>query len=391
MAALTTTLLVSLTTMKMVMPGMPEMPPGFEMRDINAPTKTLTMGLTSDQKAGSDAFAKCKIPSGLKLGDTIDLTISRPVTSKETPETQGQADTSENNKMIIKMYWGCAKTVPNGQPKILDTSNSASMMKEYNIKPPKAGVNRGSRTINLNPSFGSYAYYPGDNAKPIDKLSSAPGNYNLLTNYTGNTTFSLASNQDFLPAMELVSPKKNIDLAKFIAIEWKPVAGAVGYRIQAFASKNENEMITWNSGKNSEFAMGLNIDSGAITTQQMDKYIKDGQIISPDVTFCNIPAGIFEGTEGAMLTITVYGRDKIQDKDNIHTEVVIRSTLMLPLNTMTSGDEVDETNTDNSEEKIEKPSKAPTNNDGEIKIPNIPNIPRLPNAPRLPKLPKLPY
>lgn len=44
-----------------------------------------------------------------------------------------------------------------------------------------------------------------------------------------------------------------------------------------------------------------------------------------DATYCYVPAGIFKGMDSPMLSIVAVGKDKIQTRDGIETQVVVRS------------------------------------------------------------------
>jgi hypothetical protein len=83
-AGLKTLFVISVLTTRMIMPGMPSMPAGMGVPDMNAPTKTLTMDLTSDKKVNAKSTAQCAVPEGLKLGPKVDLEIDLPVKSTTT-------------------------------------------------------------------------------------------------------------------------------------------------------------------------------------------------------------------------------------------------------------------------------------------------------------------
>ena len=154
------------------------------------------------------------------------------------------------------------------------------------------------------------------------KDSTCPGIYNLTTNYCGGTTITFDKQQDFLAPIDLVSPGSDVDLAKTIKIDWKSVPNAVAYLLTAFGG-NDKLMVTWTSSFDPNPPMDLAFR--AISKEQLDKYLEGCVLIPADKTSCCIPVGIFKEVGNAMLTVTAIGVDKIQTKDGIQTNVVVRS------------------------------------------------------------------
>ena len=310
------------------MPGMPEMPkiPGIKIPDFSAPTRTLTMDLTSGKAVNAQSKADCAIPAGLQHGPKVNLHIDLP----QKPNIEkGSAKESEQQqakmpKMVIKSYWMCSETVPAGQPKALDMAAMAASgqktMKAFrNMKLPERLTNH---------SDGSHAYWPYDNVKPFEKEASAPGLYTLGTNYCGGTTVTFDNPQDFLAPIDIVKPSKDIDLAKPINIEWKSVPNAAAYTLTAF-SGSDKEMIMWTSASDPDPATKVQFE--VVTQAEVRQLIEKGVLLPPTATSCCIPAGIFKGAGQAMLTVTAIGRDIIQTKDDITTDVLVRSTATVML------------------------------------------------------------
>ena len=87
----------------------------------------------------------------------------------------------------------------------------------------------------------------------------------------------------------------------------------------------------WVSSANPEWVSGEDLTSKAIPAQEMDKLVKDGVLLPGTARSCTIPAKVFSGATGAMMIVTAFGRDVIQNKDDIETEVIVRSTATIPL------------------------------------------------------------
>jgi hypothetical protein len=330
-----TVLVVAVTTAKMFFPGMPDMPdiPGMKAPNLNAPTKTLTMDLTSDKKVDAKSKAECAVPEGLKLGPKVKLAIDLPVKVKDDEGlAKDDEEPTKPKKFVIKQYWGCSETIRPGQPRILDSSQ---MMKGFSMNPQMMKQFQNAAQKMIAEADNSHAYWPGMDGKQIVKDSVTPGDYELTTNYCGGTTFSLGTAQDFLAPIELIGFGEEINLAKAIKVQWKPVSEAKGYLLMAF-SGSEDEMILWTSSEDPDAQMGLT--SEAITKEQLKKYLDQCILIPPDVTTCSIPAGIFKDAQAPMLMVTAFGADKIQEKDGIETQIVVRSNLTAMLGGSPFGD-----------------------------------------------------
>lgn len=317
-----TLFIIAVSTTQMIMPGMPKMLGGMKIPGMTGPQRTLTMDLTSDKAANASSKAECAIPEGLKLGPKVDLIIDLPQKSEGTESAPGQdgAD-SKMGKTVIKYYWMCGETVPQGQPKILDTEKMMAGVPKG--RDGKVDTTKLMRMPGIHPEGGSRAYWPGGENPIKDASQHCPGGYNLTTNYCGGTSVTLDKGQDFLAPIELTSPKAGVDLAKTIAVEWKPVPNALAYILTAFGSK-PNEMIIWTSSGDPDVT--ADFVYRAIPVDDVTKYIAKGILLPPDKTMCRIPAGIFEGCEAPMLSVIAVGADKLQTKDGIETHVTVRST-----------------------------------------------------------------
>ncbi|MCX6345191.1 MAG: hypothetical protein NT018_08950 [Armatimonadetes bacterium] len=348
---LKTLFVIAITTAKMIMPGMPDMSkiPGMNMPDMGAPNRTMTMNLTSGKPADANSKAECAVPEGLRIGPKAILDIDLPQKSETGPEgntpDQGPKKTPE---LTIKMYWKSSKTVLEGQPKIIDSKSMSADMQKAMAKNQE--MNKNFKRALAEANEGSHAYWPGQKAKPLAKDSTCPGDYTLTTNYCGGTSITFDKPQDFLAAFDLSSPGKDIDLAKYIKVEWKPVPNAAAYMLSAMAMK-DNLIVMWTSASDPEPPM--DILTRAISKEELQKYIEDGKLLSPDQTICYIPEGIFKELGSPMLTVNAIGTDKTQTKDGIETQVIVRSnaTVMMGMMGMGGEEEAPPVDEDKPEEK----------------------------------------
>ncbi len=319
MEAIKTLLVITIATARMIFPGVPDTnTDGTPKPAFNTAAKSVTLDLYSTARATDQSRAEMALPEGLGVGGAAKLHIDPTyyaLPSSNTPDTT--APTGEDSQVKVYTYWGCGDNVQPGQPRSADSNVSAApgVSAEPLVKTPETPV-------------GSFAYWPGRGDQPVKKNASAPGVYSLTTDYCGNTAVTLDKDQDFLMPIELVSPKRDIKSGEPTRIEWKPVPNAVGYVLNAYGG-NKNATITWTSSKRPDDVASLEISP--LTENDVKKLIEKGVMLPPATTNCTIPAGIFKGANSAVLTITAFGKDKVQEKDGITTHVLVRSTATVPL------------------------------------------------------------
>ena len=302
----------------MIFPGIPAVGPsgaGEKPMETSPATRTVTMELSCDKSVGAESTASVSVPEGLKVGKTVVLHIDR----SKPVEAAKQAELPKVKQLA---YWGSSEKIPKGQPKVTEPGSAAQDAVKVSGE-----VLEALSVVPKVPS-GSFAYWPDVNSEPLVSDITAPGTYALSTNYCGKTWITLGNEQEFLAPIELVNLPESFDFEKPIKIEWKPVPEALGYVVNAYGG-NEKESIAWTCGSTSNPPM--NIDYWAVSKKDVQQFIEKGILLPPTATTCTIPAGVFKGAKTAVLTMTALGADRIQDKDEIQTQVVVRSTTSVPL------------------------------------------------------------
>lgn len=298
MLELKTVLIIAIATSRVFFPGMPggpEAAPGA--------AKSFTVELYSNGKVPTDAKAELSVPEGLKMGSSIKLRIG-------SPEPDHTEDTTADSTVVYKSYWGCGDSIPDGQPKLI-----------------KAGQPGAFPTPPAYPK-GSYAYWPAmTNIEPSAE-AAVPGTYKLTTSYAGNAYFTIDEQEDFLAGIELVQPVEKPNIEKAVKIEWKLVPNAVGYVLTAFGG-SEKLSVDWTSS--ADPSRTTYVDSLPLGSDDVKMMIEGKCLIAPDATSCTIPAGVFKGCDGVVLTITALGKDKILSTGGVETRIIVRSTLSVPL------------------------------------------------------------
>lgn len=316
MAQLKTLFVITIATARMIFPGTPAMQALEGEAAMSHAARSVTLDLTSERKADARSKAECAVPDGLKVGRSVSLRIDLSAPEEPAAAPADKPEASSIPKFTIKRYWGCGDAVPEGQPKVSASTDI----------PAGTGAAQDPTTSWM--LTGSNAFWPFDEQKPIAADASAVGTYTLSTNYCGGSTVTLDADQDFLAPIDISDLGKNIDLDKPIKVSWKSVPNAVAYVLNAYGG-NSSETVTWTSSANPDAA--AEFEYQALTKEALDSSVRKNILLPAQTTSCTIPAGIFKGCASAMLTIIALGRDKVQEKDGIRTEVVIRSNASLPL------------------------------------------------------------
>lgn len=299
----------------MIFPGISALVP-TEQKPAEEPVtsmRSVTFDLASEQST-TQPQASVTLPEGLLLGKSAKLQASvvTPPSKSSTEPTQG-----EETKVLMKTYWGSSETVQPNQPSVKqDTSSDAAAVapalsgRNYRILAQWPGIQSDYGTVMIKPE------------------ASAAGTYTLNSNFTTVTSATVDPEQDFLAPVIISGIDKNIDPDKPVSVQWKSVPNALAYLVVAYGG-NAKESITWTAG--AEAGASLDVESWAMTREQVAKYIEDKVLLPADATSCVIPAKIFKGSTGAMLSITAIGTDKIQEKNGLETQVIVRSMASIPL------------------------------------------------------------
>ncbi|HET6383635.1 MAG TPA: hypothetical protein VFJ58_09610 [Armatimonadota bacterium] len=299
-AAADSTVNVTITTMKISLPGMANLhlPPGIHIPALDRltkPQRNLAVSVVSGGTAPDDATATLDVPAGLGVGQTVTLGLLRP--GKLGAEVAGAAPRN------IQVYWGSGPTVGAGQPKQLDLSGAALQRYLRMARPGQRGSP--DSTLAVWPSGqGRMPQMLTENADPT-------GDYALHTSYAGNASFHIGADQTFLPAVEVTPPQGKPDLTAPITVNWKPVAGALGYQVMAFGAdgnpqQDNSKIIMWFASKTIPFDAGKDLMSGDPADG-----VKAGVLLPPEATSATVPAGIFNGLPFVSLTVTALGPTKL--------------------------------------------------------------------------------
>jgi hypothetical protein len=307
-------LTVTMQTSKIAIPGLDKLPPEAlkALGGLSTGQRTLSVSLISPGAPPASPTADLDIPAGLKLGSTLNLEIPK---GNGQPGPGGVPPGSAIESFEFTRYWGCSATVKPGQPKIVKGSEITAASQARAIEEARKAGLKGPET--------TFAMWPNSKVRrpeqlKIDPAATAPGRYELKTNYTGGVSFDLPANVNFLEAIQATVDGK--DLGKPVQLSWKPVPNALGYLAMAFGIKGKNSQVMWVS---SEADGGF--DHAFNTSGEIEALVKEGVYMPTTKTDCTIPAGIFQGCQGVSVQIVAYGPSFIQSASRPAVRVLTES------------------------------------------------------------------
>jgi hypothetical protein len=323
---------MSISTEKSSFPGMPDMGGLFGRGDSG---KKLLLQLNSPKAPPAEPMATHDIPPGQDMGDTLPLVI--PERERHEPGSPGQPGKMEKPKMRMLIYWGCGETIRKGQPRVLDTDKMS--LADF-------GKAMGGRSISRqsppSPQTGRvYADWPNEkDSTSVPKNSSLAGGHLVHGNYLPDIRFTIDAGHDFMAPVEFTSVKGAP--TESIRFQWRAIPTATGYFATAMGhDEKTGTMILWSSSELSDPGYAL---MDYLPEDEVRRLIREKVVMSPSVTQCTIPRGVFKDAAGGILQFIAYGdelnivyppRDPKKPVDPIWTVKARRkSTGMLPLMAM---------------------------------------------------------
>jgi hypothetical protein len=331
-------------TKMMRMAGMPaieipDLPPGVKLPPgVVLPgkaTRSLNVRLWSPLIAPDNATASVSIPSGLKLGEKLDLELYRPTPEENSGKTSapgGQGAPPQD--FTIKFYWGSSATVQAGQPKIIKFGDlTPEQMREMSKRAAEgAPMSRGGKVSYFYRPNWTTGYWPTQRQPgTIDKDASLVGSYNLTTTYAGNVSIDVPSSVNFLAPIDMTSPdlSKRPPLDQAIQFKWAAITGALGLNASIIGMEGRNTLIVWSSSET--FNDQIMADTNYLQMAEVRQRVADHLFMGPDTSSVTVPAGIFKDADFAMMNMIAYGPGSALDNTNPIPRVQTKSTLQIML------------------------------------------------------------
>ena len=246
------------------------------------------------------AEATQTVPAGTGLAPSLKLVSPQAAPSKPpTDDEPVEEPHYERPKGKIYLYWGCGDTVRAGQPRVLDVATAAPQdFQKFFVS--RRATQRGAHTAAGRPQWPNAvdARMVPDNASLVGETAfSGQG-------VPDNFKFAIGAAQDLMPPIQL----RQTAAGGATLLAWNALPAARAYFVAAMGAKEgtQNEMVFWTSSEQPDTGMGL-VDYQ--TNPAVDRWLKDGVLLAPNVTQCAVPKGVFGEGGGAMLRMIAYGSE----------------------------------------------------------------------------------
>ena len=254
---------------------------------------------TSRKPAGTEAVHT--VPANAGLGAEPLRLVTPP--REGLQGSRDEVDYPERPQVRILFYWGCSAQVKSGQPRVFDTAK-LSQQDYSNFMQGRSVRDRGAK------AEPGHAIWPNEqqNSK-IVRNASLVGEHSVVgEGIPANMRFTLSEGQDFMPTLDVNTAGK---LSDPIRISWQSIPTARAYMHTALSGGADSkgggtEMVIWSSSEPPESGMGL---MDYISNSNIDKWLGERALLPASATQCDIPAGIFEKSQAAMLRSIAYGSE----------------------------------------------------------------------------------
>jgi hypothetical protein len=260
--------------------------------------RQLDVALYTQRKPGGTE-ALHQVPQGAGVGAAPLRLVTPP---REGLQGSDEPTYPERPQGRILFYWGCSAQVKAGQPRELDMSKLSAQ--DYTgFMQGRSVRDRGAR------AEPGHAIWPNEkqNSRVVRDASIAGEHLVTGDGVPANMRFSLGEGQDFMPSFQVQSTGK---LSDSIRVQWQPVASARAYMHVAMSGSEGKssgpELIIWSASEPPESGFGL---MDYIANGNIDKWLGERVLLPPNQSSCDIPAGIFAKSSGAMLQSIAYGNE----------------------------------------------------------------------------------
>jgi hypothetical protein len=261
--------------------------------------RQLDVALYTQRKPGGTE-ALHQVPQGAGVGAAPLRLVTPP-----REGLQGSNDDPnypERPQGRILFYWGCSAQVKAGQPRVLDMSKLSAQ--DYTgFMQGRSVRDRGAK------AEPGHAIWPNEkqNSRVVRDASIAGEHLVTGDGVPANMRFSLGEGQDFMPSFQVQSSGK---LTDSIRVTWQQIASARAYMLTAMSGSEGKssgpELVIWSASEPPESGMGL---MDYVSNGNVDKWLSERVLLPANQSSCDIPAGIFAKSDGAMLQSITYGNE----------------------------------------------------------------------------------
>jgi hypothetical protein len=269
----------------------------------NAVTHSLILQLGSVRHAEGDPAAEHDPPDGLGAGPMLPLVTPQAQPTHEEAEPGPPPQYQQpHGRMLI--FWGCGEHAGAGQPYVIDFASLTGPAAAQRF----AGLMHGiSVTPMQPPSPGRYATYGewpnerSDSSVPAE--GSLAGPHQVKGNYTPDINFTLAPQQDFLPAFNLTANQRNPSGSG--GLGWQGMQGVQGYFATMIGAEGQDQVVMWTSSATQAPAFGM---PDYLSDGEIARLVANHTLMSPSQTQCTIPVEAMQAAgRGGFFNLVGYG------------------------------------------------------------------------------------
>jgi hypothetical protein len=265
-------------------------------------SKSLHLELGSSRKATGEPSAEHLPPSVLKAGASLPLLSPKPTVREPVERETNVYENYEQPKGKMLIYWGCGERARAGQPLVFDFAKMAkgqipagyqNLMTSLQVtaaRGPAAGRNA---TYGEWPNEKTRTSVPGD--------GSLLGQHTIRGNYSPQIQFTMAQGQDFLPAVNMSTNRKN-PTGSF-QLGWQPVTGATGYIASTMGGDGET-FVVWSSSEVQSLLFAL---PDYLTPGDVQRLLANKALMQPTQTSCTVPKEVVDAAPSSMYQFVAYG------------------------------------------------------------------------------------
>lgn len=265
-------------------------------------SKSLILQLGSARRPTGEPSAEHLPPAALRAGATLPLVTPRAQPRVETREEPGMPQSYEKPRGRMLIYWGCGERARPGQPLVFDFAKMA----EGQIPAGYSQLMNSLQVSAMQPPsptrHATYGEWPNEKTR-----TSVPGDGSLLGphtikgNYSPQIQFVMAQGQDFLPAVQMTTNRRN-PTGSF-QLGWQPVDGATGYIASTMGGDGETFVI-WSSSEVQSLLFAL---PDYLRPADVSRLLANKALMAPTQTSCAVPREVVDAAPQAMYQFVAYG------------------------------------------------------------------------------------
>lgn len=262
-------------------------------------SRSLTLQLGSRKPGVSLDVGEHVPPASLGVGSSLPL--RGLANAPEGERLTGLPRDFQRPQGRMLVYWGCGEHVGPGQPLVIDFAKLAAGQ-----MPPGWGAMVAS-AVPPHPAAGrAYGEWPNDrDRKSVPLSGSLVGSHSIRSTISPPIAFTLATGQDFMPALDLT--ERGTLASGAARLGWRPAPTATGYALSLMGAREGggSEVILWSSSKGGVGnAMGL---MDYLPPAKVRQLIAAGQVLAPTISECVLPAEVARAAPVGMVRMIGFG------------------------------------------------------------------------------------